>query len=152
VNCPVSDGEEIANTATVSTPTPDPAADDENETVFIDVLNPPPVITNETATPSVLWPPNHRMASVTVDYTVVDNCGPVAVGLQVASNEAIDGVGDGHSSPDWEVMDAHQVRLRAERSGNGAGRIYSVAITASDSANQSATRAVAVYVPHSGGR
>jgi uncharacterized repeat protein (TIGR01451 family) len=149
LNCAVADGEDIANTATVASPNPDPEEEEaDNETVFIAASNPPPAITGLTATPSVLWPPNHKMKNVTVDYDIVDNCGPVQVDLQVASNEPSDGPGDGHTSPDWQVLDLHHVQLRAERSGRGSGRIYSVAITASDSMNQSATAVAAVRVPH----
>jgi uncharacterized repeat protein (TIGR01451 family) len=149
VNCAVEDGEEIANTGTVRSPTPDPAGPEaDNETVFIDAVNPLPVIVNASATPSLLWPPNHQMASVTVDYEIVDNCGPVEVDLQVTSNEVVDGTGDGHTSPDWLVIDANHVQLRAERSGGGSGRLYSVTITAVDGANQSGAAAVDVRVPH----
>jgi hypothetical protein len=91
------------------------------------------------------------MANVTVDYTIADNCGPMDVDLQVASNEAADGAGDGHTGPDWNVLDTHHVQVRAERSGAGTGRIYTVTITATDSANQSARAAVTVQVPHDRG-
>jgi uncharacterized repeat protein (TIGR01451 family) len=149
VNCQEPDGDEIGNTASVRSSTPDPDADeDDNETVFITTSNPPPVIAGEKATPSALWPPNHRMVDIRVDYTVIDNCGPIRIDLDVASNEAIDATGDGHTSPDWEVVDEHHVRLRAERAGNQWGRLYTIAITATDSANQSVTQTVAVQVPH----
>src|SRR5439155_16532562 len=94
------------------------------------------------------WPPNHKMVDITVDYRVLDNCGPVRLALNVASNEAIDGTGDGHTAPDWQVADEHHVQLRAERAGNGSGRVYTIGITAVDSANQSATQSVTVRVPH----
>jgi uncharacterized repeat protein (TIGR01451 family) len=149
VNCAVTDGEDIANTGTVTSPTPDPAGPEaDNETVFIDASNPPPLIVGATATPNILWPPNHKMRDVTIAYDVVDNCGPVTVDVLVTSNEAADGTGDGHTSPDWTVIDANHVQLRAERSGRGSGRIYSVALIVSDSANQSATVTVPVSVPH----
>ena len=41
----------------------------------------------------------------------------------------MDGTGDGDTSPDWEVIDAHHVLLRAERAGNGSGRIYTITVT-----------------------
>ena len=129
--------------------TPDPDADeDENEAVSITASNPPPQIVGERASPSVLWPPNHKLVDVTVDYRVLDNCGPVRVALEVASNEAINGTGDGNTEPDWQVADEHHVQLRAERAGNGTGRIYTIGITVVDSANQTATQSVAVSVPH----
>src|SRR5437667_2396430 len=36
----------------------------------------PPVITNAAPSRSVLWPPNHKMVAVTVDYDDTDNCDP----------------------------------------------------------------------------
>jgi uncharacterized repeat protein (TIGR01451 family) len=153
VNCEQPDGAEIGNTASVRSAAPDPEADeDENETVFITASNPPPIITGESATPSALWPPSHAMADITVDYHVVDTCGPIRVALSVSSNESIDGAGDGHTAPDWEVIDAHHVRVRSERSGNLIGRVYTIAVTAIDSAGQTATQTVAVRVPRNRSR
>ena len=34
----------------------------------------PPVIANASADPAVLWPPNHKMVAVTLNYGVSDNC------------------------------------------------------------------------------
>ena len=42
--------------------------------------------------------------------------------LSVTSDEAIDGTGDGHASPDWHVTGDMSLNLRAERSGSGSGR------------------------------
>jgi len=107
-----------------------------------------PVITGVSATPSQLWPPNHKMANVAINYTATDNCGgPVTCTLSVSSNEPINGTGDGNTSPDWQVVDAHHVMLRAERSGNGIGRIYTIMITCSDNKGNTSTSTVTVTVP-----
>jgi hypothetical protein len=108
----------------------------------------PPAITGTSASPSSLGPPNHKMMNVTVNYSVSDNCdaSPACV-LSVASNEPLDGTGDGDTSPDWEVIDAHQVRLRAERAGGGTGRVYTITITCTDAANNSSSKTVTVTVP-----
>jgi len=106
-----------------------------------------PVITGESATPSSLTPPNHKLVNVTVSYTATDNCGPVTNTLTVTSNEPINGTGDGDSSPDWIVVDSHQVQLRAERAGTGTGRIYTITIKSTDSSGNYSTKAVEVAVP-----
>ncbi|HKB44354.1 MAG TPA: CHRD domain-containing protein, partial [Chitinophagaceae bacterium] len=47
-----------------------------------------PVIHNLSADPNSLWPPNHKMKDVTVNYTVTDNCpGSIACSISVTSNE-----------------------------------------------------------------
>src|SRR5262249_44333261 len=87
----------------------------------------PPKITGVSATPAILWPPNHKLVEVAVNYFVTAPCGePAACMLSVTSNEP---VSNDNTSPDWIVIDAHHVELRSERSGNGTGRIYTIAIT-----------------------
>lgn len=81
----------------------------------------PPVIGGASATPDSLWPPNHGMVDITVNYTASDICGSITTSLSVASNEPVNGTGDGDTAPDWEIVDNHHVRLRAERAGTGTG-------------------------------
>jgi large repetitive protein len=104
-----------------------------------------PTITGFSAAPAALWPANHRMVDVTVAYGTGDNCGAVSTSLAVSSNEPAEGTGD---APDWQVVDDHHVRLRAERSGGGSDRIYTIAVTAMDVSGRTTTRTVAVSVPH----
>src|SRR5205807_3318575 len=101
------------------------------------VDNTAPAISGASASPSVLWPPNHKMVDVTVGYNAGDNCGPVTCSLTVSSNEPVNGTGDGDTAPDWEVVDAHHVRLRAERAGAGNGRVYTITILCRDAAGNS---------------
>jgi hypothetical protein len=88
------------------------------------------------------------MVDVTVNYAATDNCGAVNCVLTVSSNEPANGTGDGDLAPDWVIVDAHHVQLRAERAGNGTGRIYTISITCTDSANNSSVRTATVVVPH----
>jgi len=107
-----------------------------------------PTVTGASASPSVLWPPNHKMADVTVDYTAQSCGGTTTCVLSVSSNEPVNGLGDGNTSPDWEVVDATHVSLRAERSGTGTGRIYTITITCTDQLGQTGEATVEVTVPH----
>lgn len=106
-----------------------------------------PSISGASASPSELWPANHKLVTVEVGYALSGGCGAATSSLEVASNEPTDGTGDGHTSPDWQVLDAHHVLLRAERSGSGNGRVYTITIRAADGSGNTTTRDVQVSVP-----
>ena len=114
----------------------------------------PPVIVAASASPNMLWPPNHKMVTVTVNAVVTDNCGPAPWKIiSVQSNEPVNGLGDGNTSRDWKISGDHTVVLRAERSGTGSGRIYTLTLQAKDaSGNLSTPAAVTVTVPKSQGQ
>ena len=99
----------------------------------------------------MLWPPNHKMADVTVAYTTTDNCGIPVCSLSATSSEPDDGGGDGSTTGDIEIVDPHHLRLRAERSGGGPGRRYTVAVACTDSGGGSSTAQTTVVVPHNPG-
>jgi probable HAF family extracellular repeat protein len=110
-----------------------------------------PAIQNVAVSPDVLWPPNHQMVTVRVTYTVTSSCAPMASAtLSVVSSEADNGSGDGNFPGDMVVLDAHTLLLRAERSGRGDGRTYTIGIQATDSEGRVATNAVTVTVPKNG--
>jgi len=110
----------------------------------------PPVIENLKPTPRVLWPPNHKMRNVTVNYTSRDNCpGPISCQITVRSNEPVFGPGNGmHGGLDWVVVDDHHIKLRAERDGHGHGRVYTITVTCADQYGNSSHSDTSVLVPH----
>ncbi|HME46174.1 MAG TPA: hypothetical protein VKF36_24035, partial [Syntrophorhabdales bacterium] len=107
----------------------------------------PPTITMASVSPSVLWPPNHKMVDVTVNYTSIDNCSsqPTCTISGVTSNEPI-------SSSDYSIVDPHHVKLSADRLGSGNGRIYTISIACTDASGNPSTQTVAVSVPHDQGK
>ena len=107
-----------------------------------------PTVTNVSALPVVLSPPNHTMRDVAVNYSAIDNCSSANCVLSVASNESVNGTGDGDTAPDWEVIDKTHVRLRAERAANGNGRIYTITITCTDAVGNITTKQTNVVVAH----
>jgi FG-GAP repeat/PKD domain len=116
-------------------------------TVLLDTT--PPTITSVSASPNVLWPPNHKMVPVSITAVATDDCDvPICQVSGVSSNEPIDGLGDGDTSPDWEITGDLTVNLRSERSGLGSGRIYTIGVECSDSSNNVSTTTVNVTVPH----
>lgn len=111
-----------------------------------------PEITNISASPNSLWPPNHKMKEVVINYDVDDNCSDAAhitTTLSIESNEPVNGTGDGDTEPeDYKVIDNHTVLLRAERAGTGDGRIYTITITSTDACGNTTVRTTEVYVAH----
>jgi len=115
-----------------------------------------PRFTRLEATPSALWPPDHRMVDVNVTLEVEDDCDPSpAVRLvSVTSDEAelAPGQGSGHSRPDVlgaELgTDDRHLRLRAERGGRLDGRTYELTYEAEDAAGHVTMARVQVVVPH----
>jgi len=113
-----------------------------------------------TLSPSVLWPPNHKMVQITPVITVSDICdaSPTVALTSITTNEGEetatydplfdDTIGDGHTTDDIEIDDAGNIFLRAERSGAGGGRIYTVTYTATDASGRSSTATAYVTVPH----
>lgn len=110
-----------------------------------------PVIKHISVTPKVLWPPNHRMVPVKVSVKSFDacGCGPLVCKIiSVTSNEPVNGLGDGDTGPDWQITGPLTLKLRAERSGRGNGRVYTITVRCTDCAGNASTRLVRVLVPH----
>lgn len=110
----------------------------------------PPAIEQVAATPAMLWPPNHKLVPVEVAAAPVDNCSlqPACRVAEVSSSEPVNGLGDGDQEPDWLITGDMTVKLRAERSGTGNGRIYRIALQCIDPAGNASTSSVEVLVPH----
>ena len=113
-------------------------------------VNAPPDCTGLVVSPNLLWPPNHKLRLVSVTGASDpegDDLTTTVTG--VTQDEPVNGLGDGDESPDAVLAPAsNQVRLRAERSGIGDGRVYRIAVTVTDEFGLSCTGTVHVGVPH----
>jgi endonuclease G, mitochondrial len=107
----------------------------------------PPTVGVVSATPSTLGAPNHKMIDVFLAFTASDASGAPVCAVAVSSNEPANGTGDGDTDPDWIVIDAHHVQLRAERAAGGSGRIYTLTVTCTDASGHSSSSATTVAVP-----
>ena len=119
--------------------------------------NIPPEISNVVASAEALWPPNHKMVPVEIIGALIsDNCGDIGLDnckiVSVTSNEPINDSGDGNTDPDYEITDDLTVDLRAERSGSGNGRTYTITLECMDASENSSTATVDIYVPHDQGK
>ncbi|HKQ75977.1 MAG TPA: endo-1,4-beta-xylanase [Blastocatellia bacterium] len=150
VICATPNNTEIVNAATVTSTTRDPnAAPNNTASVNVRASNPPPTLSGISVDKTLLGPPNHRMVPVLLWYTTGDNCDTALVKtVTISSNEPENGTGDGDTAPDWVVNDPHHIMLRAERAGNGLGRIYTITVTVTDSAGSSTSKSTIVRVPH----
>lgn len=115
----------------------------------------PPTLTVELNR-TYLWPPNHKFFDIVAHVTVDDVCDTAAtfVLLSVESDEPANGRGDGNTSPDIQGVDEGAdttFALRAERSGNGDGRTYTIVYLASDQSGNTAGDTTTVFVPHDQG-
>ena len=75
---------------------------------------------------------------------------PLAYAItSVRQDEPTNGLGDGDTGIDAVKAGPGMVRIRAERSGNGDGRVYTIAFTISDGKGGSCAGSVQVTVPKS---
>lgn len=120
---------------------------------FVSPDNEPPKL-SVSVTPNTLYPPNHKMVEIKVNTTVSDNIdpNPTVTLLSITSNEGQNVRGDGNTSTDIEIKPDRRVFLRAERSGTGTGRVYTLTYKATDAAGNVSQGTAAVKVPHNKGK
>lgn len=106
-----------------------------------------------SVTPNTLWPADHKYRDVTATVVVEDDFDltPIVTLVSVTSNEPDDGKEDGNTKNDIVIVDDFHFKLRAERSGIGTGRIYTITYLVTDACGNSTTQSVTVSVPLSGG-
>lgn len=144
---PVVDGSKDTEwTLTVS----DEEGQEESCSVFITIIDSdlPPDCSNATAAQQVLWPPNHKFVPVVVTGVVdTENSEATVIVTGVTQDEPVNGLGSGDMAPDTATVEG-VTNVRAERSGDGDGRVYEVQFTATDSLGQSCAGSITVGVPH----
>jgi len=113
-----------------------------------------PTFDELSVSPDTLWPVNHKYVDVTATVIISDNFDPApTVTLDsVTSNEPDNGLGDGDTENDIVIVDNFHFQLRAERSGTGEGRVYTITYTVTDDCGNSTTQSVMVTVPKSQGK
>jgi hypothetical protein len=102
----------------------------------------------------VLWPANHKYVNVTATVVASDNFdpNPVLELVSITSNEPDNGLGDGDTANDIVIVDGFHFKLRAERSGQGEGRIYTITYKVTDACGNETIAVVTVSVPKNKGK
>ena len=128
--------------------------DDDGDGDIDEGCNEPPDCSTVTSNAPKLWPPNHKYRLITLGGATDPDGDTVALTITgVTQDEALNGLGDGDTSPDAKAGPAsNKVFVRAERSGKGDGRVYRIAFTGSDGKGGECTGSVTVGVPHDQGK
>ena len=145
-------GNTVVNTATIDGLQDDPNAANNSATVTTQI-NHNPVCTAATTGLGLLWPPNHKMVNGRIaGVTDVDPGDVITLSISgITQDEPVNGEADGNTSPDATIGANGAFKVRAERSGQGDGRVYRVAFTASDGEGGSCSGIGRIGVPHDQG-
>jgi len=123
---------------------------DSDDAIF--VPNRPPDCSEAYAEPACLWPPNHKFVDISVMGVTDPDGDPVTITITaITSDEATatdEGSGGAKHAPDADGVGTDTAAVRAERSGNGDGRVYMIHFVASDGRGGECSGSVIVKVPH----
>ncbi|WP_409342385.1 OmpL47-type beta-barrel domain-containing protein [Paenibacillus sp. MBLB4367] len=104
-----------------------------------------------------LWPPNHQLVPIMASVNATDSLSGVnsinsIILTSITSNEPDNGSGDGDQPNDIQGAEFGTFdtgfMLRAERAGNGTGRMYTITYTVTDNAGNMTNASATVWVPH----
>jgi hypothetical protein len=107
-----------------------------------------PVCTAAFADPRSLWPPNHKFVTIAIKgVTDLDGDGLTIAVNTIWQDESTMADGSGDTPIDGNILGS-TAQVRAERAGNGNGRVYEIFFTATDTKGGSCGGSVTVAVPH----
>jgi hypothetical protein len=122
----------------------------EDLTIVVECPNEPPDTSGAVASPSCLWPPNHVFVDIGIEGVTDADDDPISISVtSITSDEptASDkGSGGAQHAPDAAISEG-AASVRAERSGQGDGRVYTINFIADDETDQT-EGSVTVAVPH----
>jgi hypothetical protein len=129
-----------------------------DDIILYDATIPPDI--SVMVSPEFLWPPNHKMATINALVTVTDpiDPDPLVILESITSNEPDDAPGSGDGNTVDDIQDAefgtedYEFLLRAERSGKGDGRIYTITYRVTNFTGNTSTGTATVTVPHDKGK
>lgn len=114
-----------------------------------ELANSPPSCASAVATPDELWPPNHKLAIVTLSGATDPDGDVVTLTVTaVTQDEPVSSADPGDVAPDAQAgPTGDTVFVRAERSDTGDGRVYRISFTGNDGAGGTCSGTATVGVP-----
>ena len=104
---------------------------------------------NAFASPSTLWPPNHKFRTINIEgITHLQGADFSLTVTGIFQDELVNELGDGSTESDARFLNTAQPQVRSERSGLGDGRIYELSFSASTVSGDSCEGSVLMGVPH----
>jgi len=85
---------------------------------------------------------------IKIKYVFLNDINDDSGDLHLQSGSPCIDIGDGHTAGDIQIGDDGSIYLRAERSGTGSGRIYTITYQAVDDSGNAAVARATVTVPH----
>jgi hypothetical protein len=120
----------------------------DHDPVIVGLCQPPSL--QVSVSPDMLWPANHKYVTVHASVLASADTSTVEL-LSVTSNEPDNSDEDGDTANDIVIVDDLTFRLRAERSGTGTGRIYTITYLATNTCGNTTVQSATVTVPLSEG-
>jgi len=147
---------------TVNWTATDDASNIGSDTQDVTIVDTTPPELSVVLSPTELWPPNHKMHEIIATVSTSDTCdtSPVIELVNITMNEGDEALaydplydamqGDGQTTNDIQYYSGTgQVFVRAERSGTGNGRVYTLTYQATDASGNTTQAEATVTVPHS---
>lgn len=123
---------------------PDQFRVSDHDPVIVGLCTPPSL--NVSVTPDTLWSANHKYVDVEATFTPTSDVVSIEL-VSVISNEPDNGDDDGDTINDIVIVDNDSFQLRAERSGLGTGRLYTITYQATNTCGATTTATATVTVP-----
>lgn len=117
-----------------------------------EIIDQPPNCDFAVADPAQIWPPNHKLVPVAIRGVVDPDGDALTLTITgITQDEPVRGLGSGDTAPDGFGVGGQTARIRAERAGQGNGRVYAISFRARDAKGRECTGTVKTSVPHDHG-
>ncbi|MDP8242953.1 MAG: HYR domain-containing protein [Candidatus Hinthialibacter antarcticus] len=103
----------------------------------------PPQINDAVPDPAEIWPPNNKMIPVTISVDAFDTASET-VNCQIISVTSDEEI----TEDDWEITGDLTLLVRADRDGNGDGRVYFILVECTDEYGNASQEVVEVTIAH----